>query len=150
MRGGVKWVHVPYKASALALVDLVAGQTQLIVGSVLPTLPHIKTGRLVGIAITSAERWPATPNFPTVAETLPGFEAELWFGMWAPKGTPVAIVERLNAAVNKALREPDIEKNFAVAGFRSTGGTPQRFAERIGKDMARWNKVVAAMGIKPE
>jgi tripartite-type tricarboxylate transporter receptor subunit TctC len=150
MRGGVRWVHVPYKASALALVDLVGGQTQLIVGSVLPTLPHVKTGRLVAIAITSAERWPATPNFPTVAETFPGFEAELWFGMWAPKGTPAAIVERLNAAVNKALRDPDIEKNFAAGGFRSTGGTPRRFAERIAKDMERWDKVVAASGLKPE
>src|SRR5882672_9202508 len=140
--GGVKWVHVPYKASALALVDLVAGQTQLIVGSMLPTLPHVRSGRLVGLAVTTAERWPATPNFPTVAETFPGYDVELWFGMWAPKGTPAAIVERLNAAVNKALRDPDVEKNLAASGFRITGGTPQRFAERIRKDLARWNKVV--------
>ena len=150
LRGGVKWVHVPYKASALALVDLVAGQTQLIVGSMLPTLPHIKTGRLMGIAVTTAERWPATPNFPTVGETFPGYDVELWFGMWAPKGTPAAVVEQLNAAINKALREPDIEKNLAAAGFRITGGTPQRFAERIRKDVARWNKVVTDGGLKPE
>ncbi len=150
LRGGVQWVHIPYKASALALVDLVGGQTQFIVGSMLPTLPHIKTGRLVGLAVTTAERWPATPNFPTVAETFPGYDVELWFGMWAPKGTPAAIVERLNAATNKALRDPDIEKSFTTGGFRVTGGPPQRFAERIRKDLERWKKVVAQSGIKPD
>jgi len=150
MTGGVKWVHVPYKASALALVDLVGGQTQLIVGSMLPTLPHVRSGRLAGLAVTTAERWPATPNFPTVAETFPGYDVELWFGMWAPKGTPAAVVERLNAAVNKALRDPDVERNFTAAGFRITGGTPQRFAERIRNDLVRWNKVVAEAGVKPE
>ena len=150
LTGGVSWVHVPYKASALALVDLIGGQTQLIVGSMLPTLPHIKTGRLAGLAVTTAERWPATPNFPTVAETFPGYDVELWFGMWAPKGAPAAVVERLNAAVNKALRDPDVEKHLAAAGFRITGGPPQRFAERIRKDLARWNKVVADSGVKPD
>jgi len=148
--GGVRWVHAPYKASALALVDLVGGQTQFIVGSMLPTLPHIKSGRLVGLAVTTAERWPATPNYPTVAETFPGYDVELWFGMWAPKGTPAAVVARVNAAANKALRDPDVEKSLTAAGFRITGGTPQRFAERIGKDLERWNKVVAEAGIKPE
>jgi len=150
LRGGVRWVHVPYKASALALVDLVAGQTQLIVGSMLPTLPHIKSGRLVGIAVTTAERWPAAPAYPTVAETLPGYDVELWFGVWAPRGTPAAVIERLNAAVNQALRDPDVAKNLSAAGFRITGGTPQRFAERIRLDLERWNKVVAEAGIKPE
>lgn len=150
LTGGVTWLHVPYKASSLALVDLVAGQTQFIVGSMLPTLPHVRAGRLNGIAVTTAERWPATPNFPTVAETYPGYDVELWFGMWAPKGTPPAIVGKLNAAVNRALREPDIEKNLAAAGFNITGGTPQRFDERIRKDLARWNKVVAASGIRAE
>ncbi len=150
LRGSVKWLHVPYKASALALVDLVAGQTQFIVGSMLPTLPHVRSGRLHGLAVTTAERWPATPTFPTVAETYPGYDVELWFGMWAPKGTPAAVVARLNEAVNKALREPDVEKSLTASGFRITGGTPQRFDERIRNDLARWNKVVAAAGVKPD
>jgi tripartite-type tricarboxylate transporter receptor subunit TctC len=150
LRGGVKWLHVPYKASALALVDLVAGETQFIVGSMLPTLPHVRSGRLHGLAVTTAERWPATPNFPTVAETYPGYDVELWFGMWAPKGTPAAVVARLNEAVNKALREPDVEKSLVAAGFRITGGTPQRFDERIRNDLARWNKVVVATGMRPD
>jgi tripartite-type tricarboxylate transporter receptor subunit TctC len=150
LTGGVKWLHVPYKASALALVDLVAGQTQFIVGSMLPTLPHVRAGRLNGIAVTTAERWPETRNFPTVAETFPSYNVELWFGMWAPKNTPPAIVNTLNAAVNRALHDAEIEKNLAAAGFRITGGTPQRFDERIRKDLARWNKVVAQAGIKAE
>jgi tripartite-type tricarboxylate transporter receptor subunit TctC len=149
LTGGVKWVHVPYKASALALVDLVGGQTQFIVGSMLPTLPHIKSGRLVGLAVTTAERWPATPNYPTVAETYPGYDVELWFGMWAPKGTPAAVIQKLNAATNHALHDPDIEKTLTAAGFRITGGTPQRFADRIRNDLTRWNKVVAESGVRP-
>ena len=85
---GLKLVHVPYKASSLALTDLVGGQIQLVVGSMLPTLPHVKSGRIVGLAVTTAERWPTTPAIPTVAETLPGYDVELWFGMWGPKGIP--------------------------------------------------------------
>jgi tripartite-type tricarboxylate transporter receptor subunit TctC len=150
LTGGVKWLHVPYKSSALALVDLVAGQTQFIVGSMLPTLPHVRAGRLNGIAVTTAERWPAASSFPTVAETYPGYEVELWFGMLAPRNTPPAIVGKLNAAVNRSLREQDVEKNLTAAGFHITGGTPQRFDERIRKDLARWNKVVAQAGIKPD
>jgi tripartite-type tricarboxylate transporter receptor subunit TctC len=150
LNGGVKWLHIPYKASALALVGLVAGETQFIVGSMLPTLPHVRSGRLYGLAVTTAERWPATPTLPTVAETFPGYDAELWFGMWAPKGTPATVTARLNAAVNKALRDPEVEKRLIAAGFRITGGTPQRFDERIRKDLARWNKVVAAAGVRPD
>ena len=150
LTGGVKWLHIPYKASSLARVDLVAGQTQFIVGSLRPTLPHVRAGRLNGIAVTTAERWPATPNYPTVAETFPSYNAELWFGMWAPKGTPPGIVAKLNAAVNKALHEPDVEQQLVASGFRITGGTPQRFDERIRNDLARWNRVVAAAGVRAE
>jgi tripartite-type tricarboxylate transporter receptor subunit TctC len=148
--GGVKLVHVPYKASAIALTNMVGGQIQLVVGSMLPTLPHVKAGRLIGLAVTTAERWPTNPEIPTVAETFPGYDVELWFGMWAPKGTPAAIVQRLNAAANKALRDPDIEHNLSASGLRISGGTPQRFAERIRKDTARWDKVVREAGIKVE
>lgn len=148
--GGVKLVHVPYKSTANALTDMIGGQIQVIVGSMLPTLPHVKSGRIIGLAVTTAERWSATPNLPTVGETLPGYDAVLWFGMWAPKGTPAAIVERLNAGVNKALREPDIDQNLSAAGLRASGGTPQKFAERIRTDVVRWRKVVVESGVKPE
>src|SRR5258705_12933011 len=113
-------------------------------------LPHVRSARLHGLAVTTAERWPATPNFPTVAETYPGSDVELWFGMWAPKGTPAAVIARLNEAVNKALREPDVEKSLVASGFRITGGTPHRFDESIRKDLQRWNKAVAAAGGNPD
>jgi tripartite-type tricarboxylate transporter receptor subunit TctC len=148
--GGVKLVHVPYKASAIALTNMVGGQIHLVVGSMLPTLPHVKAGRLIGLAVTTAERWPTNPEIPTVAETFPGYDVELWFGMWAPKGTPAAIVLRLNAAANKALLDSDVEQNLRGSGLRISGGTPQRFAERVRKDTARWNKVVREAGIKVE
>lgn len=122
----------------------------MIVGSMLPTLPHVRSGRITGLAVTNAERWPTTPQIPTVAETYPGYDVELWFGVWAPKGTPPASVERLNAAINRALRDPDLEQSMSAAGLRISGGTPQRFAERIAKDIARWNKVVAEARIKTE
>jgi tripartite-type tricarboxylate transporter receptor subunit TctC len=134
----------------LALTNMVGGQIQLVVGSMLPTLPHVKAGRLIGLAVTTAERWPTNPDIPTVAETFPGYDVELWFGMWAPKGTPAAIVQRLNAAANKALRHPDVEHNLSASGLRISGGTPQRFAERVRKDTARWDKVVREAGIKVE
>ena len=148
--GGVKLVHVPYKSSALALTEMLGGQIQMIVGSMLPTLPHVRSGKINGIAVTTAERWPTTPHIPTVSETYPGYDVELWFGLWAPKGTPASIVERLNAGINKALREPDLEQSVSAGGLRISGGTPQRFAERIRKDVARWTKVVAEARIKPE
>jgi tripartite-type tricarboxylate transporter receptor subunit TctC len=150
MGGGLKLTHVPYKASSLALIDLIGGQIQVVVGSMLPTLPHVKSGKIVGLAVTTAERWPTTPNIPTVAETLPGYDVELWFGMWGPKGIPGSISESLNAAVNKALREPDVEQQLSAGGLRASGGPPERFRERISKDVVRWQKVVAEAGIRPE
>jgi tripartite-type tricarboxylate transporter receptor subunit TctC len=146
----IKMVHIPYKSSANALTELIGGQTQLIVGSMLPTLPHVRSGKIRALAVTTAERWPTTPEIPTVAESLPGYDVELWFGFWAPKGTPQSIVNRLNAAVNKAMQEEDIKQSLAAGGLRASGGTAQKFAERIRKDVARWEKVVADIGMKPD
>jgi tripartite-type tricarboxylate transporter receptor subunit TctC len=146
----IKMVHVPYKASSVALIDLIGGQIQLIVGSMLPTLPHVRSGKIRALAVTTAERWPTTPEIPTVAESLPGYDVELWFGFWAPKGTPQSIVNRLNASVNKAMQEEDMKQSLAAGGLRASGGTAQKFAERIRKDVARWEKVVAEIGLKPD
>ena len=146
----IKMVHIPYKASASALTDLIGGQIQLVVGSMLPTLPHVRSGKIRALAVTTAERWPATPEIPTVAESLPGYDVELWFGFWAPKGTPQSIVNRLNASVNKAMQEDDMKQSLAAGGLRASGGTAQQFAARIRKDVARWEKVVAETGMKPD
>jgi tripartite-type tricarboxylate transporter receptor subunit TctC len=146
----IKMVHVPYKSTGAAMADLLSGQVPIIVGSLLPTLPHFKTGRLRPLGVTTAKRWYALPDVPTVAETLPGYEVELWFGVMAPRGTPASVIETLNGALNKILKEPDMKKNLDLQGMVASGGTPQYFGERMRKDYDRWVRVVREAGIKPE
>ncbi len=146
----IKMVHVPYKSTGAAMTDILSGQAPIIVGSLLPVVPHLGTGRLRALAVTTAKRWYSLPNVPTLGETLPGYEVELWFGSMAPRGTPQAIIDRLNAAVNKALELPDMKKNLDAQGMIATGGTPQKFGERIRGEYERWIKVVKETGIKPE
>jgi tripartite-type tricarboxylate transporter receptor subunit TctC len=146
----VKMIHVPYKSTGAAMTDLLSGRAQLIVGSLLPTLPHFKTGKLRPLAVTTVKRWYSLPDIPTLGETLPGYEVELWFGVMAPRGTPQPVIDALNGAVNKMLQEPEMKKNLDAQGMVPSGGTPARFGERIRKDYERWLKVVAEAGIKPE
>lgn len=143
-------VGIAYKSTGAALPDLLSGQIQLIVGSLLPTLPHIQSGKLRALAVTTSKRWYSLPNIPTLSDTLPGYEVELWFGVMAPRGTPPAVIDRLNAAVNRFLQESDMKKNLEAQGMVPSGGTPQRFGERIRKDYDRWVKVVREQNIKPE
>jgi len=146
----INMVGVAYKSTGAALPDLLSGQIQLIVGSILPTFPHIQSGKLRALAVTTAKRWYSLPNVPTLSDTLPGYEVELWFGVMAPRGTPPAVIDRLNAAVNRFLRDPDMKQNLEAQGMSPSGGTPQRFGERIRKDYDRWVKVVREQNIKPE
>jgi len=146
----IKMIHVPYKSTGAAMADLLAGRAQLIVGSLLPTLPHFKTGKLRPLGVTTAKRWYSLPDVPTVAETLPGYEVELWFGVMIPRGTPQPIIDQLNGAVNKMVQDADMKKNLEAQGMVPSGGPPAKFAERIRKDYDRWTKVVKEAGIKPE
>jgi len=146
----VKMVNVPYKSTGAAVSDLLSGQVPVIVGSLLPLVPHFNSGKLRPLAVTTAKRWYTLPNVPTVAETVPGYEVELWFGSMAPRGTPQAIIDRLNAGVNRALREPDLKKKLETQGMNTVGGTPQQFDARIRKEYARWVKVIADAKIKVE
>jgi tripartite-type tricarboxylate transporter receptor subunit TctC len=146
----IKMVHVPYKSTGPALSDLISGQCQLIVGSLPPMQPLIQTGRMRALAVTTAKRWYTLPDVPTMGETLPGYEVELWFGVMAPRGTPPAIVERLNATVNKFLQEADMKKNLDQQGMIPTGGTPQAYGDRIRREYARWVRIVDEAGIKAE
>jgi tripartite-type tricarboxylate transporter receptor subunit TctC len=146
----IKMVHVPYKSTGPALSDLISGQCQLIVGSLPPMQPLIQTGRMRALAVTTAKRWYTLPDVPTMGETLPGYEVELWFGVMAPRGTPPAIVERLNATVNKFLQEADMKKNLDQQGMIATGGTPQAYGDRIRREYARWVRIVDEAGIKAE
>jgi tripartite-type tricarboxylate transporter receptor subunit TctC len=145
----INMVHVPYKSNGAAITDLLSGQVSLIVAS-LPVVPYFASGRLRPLAVTTAKRWPSLPEIPTVAETLPGYEVELWFGAMAPRGTPEAVINRLNAAINKALDDPEMKKSLDKQGIVSTGGTVQKFSERIQQDYRNWAKVVEAARIKIE
>ncbi len=146
----IKMVNIPYKSTGAAMTDLISGQVPIIVGSLLPVTPFIENGKLRALAVTTAKRWYSVPNIPTVAETLPGYDVELWFGTMAPRGTPPAIISRLNAAINKALEQPDMKKNLETQGMIPTGGTPEKFGQRIRRDYNRWVKLVDDVKIKVE
>lgn len=143
-------LHVPYKSIGLGIPDLLAGRTQLTLVGLLPLLQHLQAGRLRALAVTTAKRWYAQPDVPTMAETLPGFEIESWFGIVAPKGTPPAIVARLNAAVNKFLQEADMKNKLESMGMAPSGGMPEDVDKRIHGDYQRWAKVVKEANIKPQ
>ena len=145
----VKMVAIQYKSTGAAMSDLLSGQVPVIVGSLLPVTPHLPTGRLRALGVTTAKRWHTLPNVPTLAETLPGYDVVLWFGTMAPRGTPQPIIDRLNAGINKALQDPAVKRNLEGDGMLPSGGTPQQFGERIRKDYDRWVKVTKEVGLTP-
>ena len=148
---GIDMVHVPYKGSGQAISDLVGGHIKMMISGMASTLPHVRSGKLVGIATTGIKRTPATPDIPTIAESgFPGFEASSWFGVLAPAGTPRPVVMRLNADIRKTLQDPAVEKRLANVGFEITYGTPEQFTAYIKSEIVKWAKVVKAAGIKPE
>jgi len=149
MMAKIKMVAIQYKSTGAAMADLLSGQVPVIVGSLLPVTPHLSTGRLRALAVTTPKRWPTLPSVPAIAETLPGYDVALWFGTMAPRGTPQPIIDKLNAAIGKALQDPAIKKNLEGDGMHPSGGTPRQFGERIRKDYDRWLKVAAAAGLKP-
>jgi tripartite-type tricarboxylate transporter receptor subunit TctC len=144
----VKMVAIQYKSTGAAMADLLSGQVPVIIGSLLPVTPHVASGRLRPLAVTTAKRWHTLPNVPTIAETLPGYEVVLWFGTMAPRGTPQPVLDQLNGAINKALKDPDIVKTLERDGMIASGGAPQAFGDRIRKDYDRWSKLVKETGIK--
>lgn len=146
----IKVLAVPYKSTGAAMTDLITGRIQFVLGGLVPLQPFIQSGKLRPLAVTTAKRWSTLPEVPTVAETVPGYEVESWYGVVAPRGTPPAIIERLNAAVNKILRQPEMRKNLESQGMAPSGGTPEQFVKRVRSDYERWVKVVTDAGIKPE
>ncbi len=147
----IKVVHVPYKGTGPALNDSIAGNVQLIFGSVSTTLQHIKSGRLRGLAVTTSKRISAVPELPTVAEAgVPGYDVILWHGLVGPKGIPKAIVDRLNGEAAQILKSKAMEDLLAADGVTPAGGTPEQFQALIKSDIERWRKVVERAGIKVE
>jgi tripartite-type tricarboxylate transporter receptor subunit TctC len=148
---GIDMVHIPYKGSGQAVVDLLGGQVQAMFSGMSSSLPHVKTGKLRALAVTGAKRSPAVPDVPTIAESgFPGFEATAWYGMLAAARTPKPIVARLHAETVKALALPDVRQRLEGVGFEIVGSTPDEFAAYIRSEIAKWAKVVAASGIKVE
>jgi len=148
---GIKAVHIPYKGTGPAITDTISGQTQMLWGSIAAVMPQVKSGRLRGIAVTTAKRIPALPDVPTVMESgVPGYEVILWHGLIGPKGLPRPIVDRVNAELNKALKAHDMEEKLAADGVSAAGGTPEQFGAIIKRDIEVWRKVVQTANIKAE
>ncbi len=150
LRTSIKITHVPYKGTGPGVIDTVAGNTQVMVGAVSAVIGHIKSGRLRGLAVTSAKRLPALPDIPTVMESGYKFQANNWHGVIAPKGTPRAIIDKLNSEINKAIKNPEFAKGIAADGLEPAGGTPEEFGELIKHEVAEWAEVVKAANINVE
>jgi len=147
---GVDIVHIPYKGSAPAMVDLLGGHVSLMFDPIPSVLPHVKAGKLRLLAVTSDKRLPELPNVPTVAESgLPGFEIGPWFGVLAPAGTSKEIITKLNTEIVKIMHMPDVKERLSSQGFTAIiGSTPEQFADFIKADIAKWAKVVKDAGIR--
>ncbi len=147
----VKMNHIPYKGTGPALTDTISGQTSIFFSSTATAMPHVKSGRLKAIAVTTAKRIPALPEVPTVAESgLPGYDVTLWHGLIGPKGLPRAIVDRINADVTKSLKLKETAEQLQNDGVAPAGGTPEQFAAQIKKEIGIWRKVAADAGVKAE
>jgi tripartite-type tricarboxylate transporter receptor subunit TctC len=147
----IRMLHVPYKGTGPALNDTIAGNAQLILGSVATALQHVKSGRLRALAVTTPKRIAAAPDVPTVAESgYPTYEVTNWHGLVGPKGLPKDVVERLNREVNEALTSPDAVKLLAADGLEPAGGSPQELAAILKDEMTRWARVVKQAGLKLE
>jgi tripartite-type tricarboxylate transporter receptor subunit TctC len=147
---GVDMVHVPYRGNAPAIIDLIAGQVQVLFADTPSSIAHVRAGKLRALAVTTAERSKILPGVPTVSEFLPGFEASNWFGVVAPKSTPPEIIEKLNREMNAALAEPDIKARLADFGVAPLAGSPADFGKFIAAEAAKWSKVIRAANIKVE
>jgi tripartite-type tricarboxylate transporter receptor subunit TctC len=149
---GIKLLHIPYNGSGPATTAVLGGQVPLLATTLPIALPHARAGKLRMLGVTSAERTPLAPEFPTVAESagLPGYEASVWYGLLAPAGTPAAIVNKLNAAIERLLQLREVRERMATLGFDPYRSTPAAFAELIKSDIVKWGKVVRESGARAD
>lgn len=151
MAGIQTMLHVPYRGSTAAHPDLLGARTAMIFDTITAIQPHVQSGGVRGLAVTTAKRSGSQPNLPTIAEAgLPGYDANTWGGILVPAGTPKAVVATLNAEINKALASDDVRAKLMAAGIEIQGGTPQVFADYIKAEIAKWGRVTKEAGIQPE
>ncbi len=145
---GVEMQHVPYKGDTPMIIDLVAGRVSLAFGTAVAFLPYVQKGALNSLAVTNAKPSPVAPNLPTVAATLPGFEALQWFGLLMPAGTPADIVAKLNAEVVKILKLPEVRERLQAMGIEIAGNSPEQFAAFMRSETTKWGRIVKDSGAK--
>jgi tripartite-type tricarboxylate transporter receptor subunit TctC len=147
---GCDMLHVPYKGAGPALTDLMSGQVQVMFDNLPSSAPHIKSGALRALGVTSAQREPSLPDVPAIGDTVPGYEATAWFGIGMPKGTPKEFIDKINAEVNRALADPKMREKLAALGGKPIPGTPDDFGKIIVNETDKWAKVVISSGAKVE
>jgi tripartite-type tricarboxylate transporter receptor subunit TctC len=150
-QAGVFVTHIPYKGTALAIPDLISGKIDVLFDSLPTGMPHVRNGRLRALGITTLQRSPLAPELPPIADTLPGFESNTWFGLYGPKNLPAAVVARINAAANQALGDADFKEKLSRLGIQpAEPGTPAQFAKMVEGDAAKWKKIVVDRKITTE
>lgn len=147
---GIRIQHVSYRGSGPALTDVMAGHVPIMFDGIPSSLPLVQAGRLRALAVTGLQRSPAAPDVPTVAETLPGFDASGWFALYMPAGTPGAIVNRMNQAANRVLQMPEVQKAYAAVGAEVVGGSPDKLKEQVRLELAKWSELIRQTGMKAE
>jgi tripartite-type tricarboxylate transporter receptor subunit TctC len=151
LMAGVKMTHVPYKGAPASIIGMITGEAQLTFTTVLIAMPHVKSGKLRAVAVTTRERSSSLPDVPTVNESgLKGYESVAWYGLLAPAGTPAPVIERLHAEVVRSTQTPEVRENLLRQGTDIVASTPARFAQVIREDIATWTRVVKAAGIKAD
>ena len=149
-QAGLFIVHIPYKGTALAIPDLTSGKLDVLFDSLPTGLPHVRDGRLRALGVTTAKRSPLAPDIPAIADILPGFESNTWFGLYGPKGLPSDVQLKINAAINQALVDTEIKDKLARLGIEPVGGTSQQFATMATADAAKWKKMIIERKITAE
>lgn len=149
-QAGLYVTHIPYKGTALAIPDLVSGQLDVLFDSLPTGMPHVRDGRLRALGVTTLKRSPLAPDLPPIADTLPGFESNTWFGLYGPKGLGADIVTRVNTAANQALSDPEVRNKLTTLGIEPVTSTPAQFSRMVAADLAKWKKIISERKIVNE
>ncbi len=149
-QAGLYVTHIPYKGTALAIPDLVSGQLDVLFDSLPTGMPHVRDGRLRALGVTTLKRSPLAPDLPPIADTLPGYESNTWFGLYGPKGLGADIVTRVNTAANQALNDPEVRNKLTTLGIEPVTSTPTQFSKMVADDLAKWRKIISERKIVNE